>query len=405
MVHQATLNKWIWKNVESAPPDRWFHITFPKQYGDELDKLKTLLEKIAKDENTRYLLVTTHDEQCKTKSLNASVTPHPHYHAIIWLVIKKTARQISTLFHLYQWKKPDGSPQYYCSPKYSTSTMSGFIGYVSKYQPFYESGTLPARVLVERANPLPKTPASESERRMATAINWVRKGLDEIYRKMDPVHYTRNYAKIKSLWGTQQHFTADKREFENYWITGPPGTGKSAILAALWPGAYALRDQYWDGFNPRSNNHRVVTLKDINSKWILDYGITAMKVLCDKDGHNINVKYAGGEMVNHGRIIITSNHGIYDCVAGTCKDEIVGLDKEVQALQRRYKEITIDDFLKMSGRRLKSKEELAGMKGQQVEDYNDLFEIIGPNEIPGYGEEPYLISLVSEPESDDEDAE
>jgi len=402
MVHQSTVSNWIFRNKDSSPPDRWFHITFPKQYGDNVQKLTTLLTSISDDPNTRYLIVTIHDEACKSKSLKDSVTPHPHYHAIIWLVQKKTVRQISTLFKLYEWKKPDGAPQYYCSPKYSTSTMSGFIGYVSKYAAFWESGTLPARVLVERANPSPKTPASESERRMATAINWVRKGMDEVYRKMDPVHYTRNYSKIKSLWGVQQQFIHDKREFQNFWIYGAPGTGKSAILAALWPGAYALRDQYWDGFNPRTNNHRVVTLKDINSKWILDYGITAMKVLCDKDGHNINVKYAGGELVNHARIIITSNHSIFDCVAGTCKDEIVGLDKEVQALKRRYTEIDIDDFLMLAGRRLKNKNELAELKGKQIEDYNDLFETIGPNTIQGYGQEDYLIDLVSEVDTDED---
>ena len=279
--------------------------------------------------------------------------------------------------------------------------MSGFIGYVSKYTAFFESGVLPARVLAERANPDAKIIPADSERRMATAINWVRKGNDEVYRRMDPVHYTKNYSKIKSLWGVQQQFTKDKREFENYWVYGPPGTGKSAILAALWPGAYALRDQYWDGFNPRSDAHRVVTLKDINSKWVLDYGITAMKTLCDKDGHNINIKYAGGEVVNHARIIITSNHSIYDCVAGTCKDEIVGLDKEVQALKRRYTEIHIDDFLMFVGVKMKTKDQLAEFKGKQIDDYWDLFEVIGPNMIPMYGEEAY--ETVDSVESDDED--
>lgn len=404
MVQQSTVSNWIFKTKDAPAPDRWFHITFPQQpvgSAQEQD-VKDLLEYIAKDDNTRYLLVTTHDGECKSKALAQSVTKHPHYHAIIWLATKKTTRQISTQFHLFQWKKSDGNPQYYCAPKYSTSTMSGFIGYVSKYTPFFESGNLPARVLVERAYPNQKTPATESERRMAAAINWVRKGMDEVYRKMDPVHYTRNYSKIKSLWGTQQHFTSDKREFQNFWIHGPPGTGKSAILAALWPGAYALRDQYWDGFNPRSNAHRVITLKDINSKWILDYGITAMKVLCDKDGHNINVKYAGGELVNHGRIIITSNHTIYECVAGTCKDEIVGLDKEVQALERRYTQLDIDTFLTMVGKKMKSKEQLAEIKGQQIEDYNDLFETIGPNTLLGYGEEHYLESLVTDIDTDED---
>lgn len=380
-------------------PDRWFHMTWPVQYGTDLDVMTDFMHKVSQDENIRYLIITQHDEKCDSKSLTVSATKHPHYHAIVWLVHPRSTTAIIKLFKLYDWKI-DGKATYYCKPKYATSTMSGFINYVAKYKTFSEHGTLPARVIAERQHPDKKIAPTEPEKRMATAINYVRKGLDETYRKMDPVHYTRNYAKIKSLWGTQQQFTRDKREFVNYWIYGPPGTGKSAILSALWPGAYALRDQYWDGFQPRSDAHRVVTLKDINSSWVLDYGITALKTLTDKDGHNINVKYAGGEVVNHGRVIVTSNHRIYECVAGTCKDEIVALDIEVQALQRRFLEISIEDFLGLCGMRLKGRDYLNQIKGMQITDFKNLFDVVGDNGILGYGEEGYLITESEEEESD-----
>nr|UQB76438.1 nonstructural protein [Flumine parvovirus 17] len=380
-------------------PDRWFHMTWPVQRDADFDAMMSHVTELGSHENIRYLLVTQHDESCTLKLLTNSITKHAHYHAIIWLIQPRNSTQIIKLFKLFDYKV-NGKPHYYCKPKYSTSTMSGFINYVAKYKTVCEYGTLPARVIAERQNPGKKDLPTDSEKRMSTAINWVRKGQDETYRNMDPVHYTRNYAKIKSLWGNQQQFTKDKREFVNYWIHGPPGTGKSAILAALWPGAYALRDQYWDGFNPRSDNHRVVTLKDINSRWILDYGITALKVLCDKDGHNINIKYAGGEVVNHGRVIVTSNHSIYDCVAGTSKDEIVGLDKEVQAIKRRFMEISIADFLDLAGLTLKPKHLLDEMKGKQIENYMDLFTMTGPNGILGYGDEK---SPYTESQSSDED--
>ena len=52
---------------------------------------------------------------------------------------------------------------------------------------------------------------------------------------------------------------------------------------------------------------------------------------------------------------------------------------------------------------MKTKDELENLKGTQIEDYNDLFDVIGPNNIVGYGEEHYLESLVTDVDSDDED--
>lgn len=56
----------------------------------------------------------------------------------------------------------------------------------------------------------------------------------------------------------------------------------------------------------------------------------------------------------------------------------------------------------MVGKKMKSKEQLAEIKGQQIEDYNDLFETIGPNTLLGYGEEHYLESLVTDIDTDED---
>lgn len=209
----------------------------------------------------------------------------------------------------------------------------------------------------------------------------------------DPVHYTKYYSQIKARWGIQLDYTYDRRQFQHYWIHGPPGTGKSAVLDALWPHAYVLSNKnYFEGFNPLYPPHKVVFIKDINSKWLLDYGVQEFKQLTDLDGHNIDVKYAGGDRVNHSRVVITSNFSIQECVEGTELDRMVGVCTELQALYRRFKEVTISEFLQECGLALCTSHV---KQCQQVYNYMDLFVQYKDNEIVGYGEEcdPHFCKL------------
>lgn len=235
------------------------------------------------------------------------------------------------------------------------------------------------------------------ERRYLRAINWVKNGQINVYMLKDPVHYTKYYSQIKARWGIQLDFTYDRRQFEHYWIYGKPGTGKSAVLDALWPHAYVLSNKsYFEGFNPLYPPHKVLFIKDINSKWLLDYGVQEFKQLTDLDGHNIDVKYAGGDRVNHSRVVITSNFTIQECIEGTQQDFMVGVATELQALYRRFKQIEIGDFLALAGLALCTEHI---RPGTQVSNYMDLFVQYKENEIPGYGTEcdPHYCTLRQAP--------
>jgi len=225
--------------------------------------------------------------------------------------------------------------------------------------------------------------------RFMRAIRWVSDGQVEEYRSKDPVHFAKNYASIKSQFGIQRDFTFDRRQFDHFWIySRKSGCGKSAIVNALWPYAYVLSNQhYFEGFNPLFGPHRVVVIKDINSRWFLDYGVQQFKQLTDLDGHNVDVKYAGGDRVNHGRVVVTSNFTIEECLSGTDDDKIVGFHIESAALHRRFIEIEAEDFLALAGVELKTADELRRLKGSNVTNYWNLFNIVGINCIAGYGEE------------------
>lgn len=234
-----------------------------------------------------------------------------------------------------------------------------------------------------------------TEQRYLRAINWVKSGDVMRYRELDPVHYCKYYSQIKARFGIQLDFTFDRRQFTHFWIYSKrSGTGKSAIVNALWPNAYVLSNKdFWEGFNPLFPPHRVVVIKDVNSRWFLDYGVQEFKQLTDLDGHNIDVKYAGGDRVNHGRVVVTSNFTINEVLAGTEDDKIVGFHEESAALHRRFLELPVEDFLTLAGKTLRPQTELQSLRGQQVYDYNNLFLPFGLNLIDNYGREsdPFYI--------------
>lgn len=366
-----------------AGSDRWFHLrwmvpTEPRyQY-----RMERMLELVEKEGTIRYCLITRHDDSCEIKKLSDSTTTEPHYHAIVWYSDRTAAITVAKMFDLVHMYDEGKKPNYYCQPRYSQT--DGFYEYIEKYVKYKEWGTAPKRESVVKKEKV------ASDERTLRAIEWVKghNGGPDAYREQDPIHYARNFARLMMMFGNQEDFTQDRREFQSYWIWGGPATGKSQIVNALWPGAYVFRDgRFWDGYDPRKPEHRIVTMKDINSEWLLKKGtVIGMKNMTDMDGKSIDKKFQACQVVNHARVIVTSNFSIHDCVKGTCKDEIVGANIEIEALKRRYKEIHIDEFLRLCGMKLKDVRVLNALKGKQVPS-RMLFDVVGPNLIPHYGEE------------------
>jgi hypothetical protein len=368
--------------VHISGSDRWFHLRWPIVEREELKtEHDNWIQHIKEHDNTiRYCLITKHDHECEIKPLKMATTTTPHYHAIVWVSNVTASTSMARTFKLHVWTDGD-IPDYYCAPRYSMK--EGFIDYVDKYDHVWEWGQRPLKV----------TEVSKSKKERdemdLLALNLVKEGKIKYYADTYPLHHYRNINRIKGALNIQENFTQDRREFQSYWIYGESRTGKSQIVNALWPGAYVLRKgDYWDGHDPWNPDHRIVSCKDANSESILK-GITVMgmKTLTDMDGQNINKKYKGGEVINCARAIFTSNHTISECLNGTGRDEMVNVCTEIEAIKNRFQEIHIKDFLKMVGYELKPTPILQALKGRQISDSMMLFNKVGPNTMPGYGEE------------------
>ena len=119
---------------------------------------------------------------------------------------------------------------------------------------------------------------------------------------------------------------------KNFWIWGPPGTGKSfwartrAEPKQIYP---KNANKWWDGYN--ETNHRVVVLEDFPSDGA--HFTQLMKIWSDRYTFIGEIK--GGQLqINPGKffLIVTSNYSMQEVFAGP----------DNEAIRRRFTEWQIE---------------------------------------------------------------
>ena len=122
-----------------------------------------------------------------------------------------------------------------------------------------------------------------------------------------------------------------------------------------------LEDKWWDGFD--IEHHDCYYLEDVDPEALKKITIQRMKVWSDHVGFPGDKKYGGLDIIR-GQCIVTSNYHLNECIYNH-----VGIEHTIKALNRRFRVVHIDSFLKENGLELKSKEELARLKKEKNADY------------------------------------
>jgi hypothetical protein len=288
--------------------------------------------------------------------------------------------------------------QWYIAPIYKDSTPEANAAYATKTNVSIEYGNVPTSTANEEATEAKKSAASARWKEMITlakAQKW-----EELEEKF-PYQYIIQGAKLRALYFVQHTPETEREHSQHLWIFGEPGTGKSAVVEYLFPNHFKKRpDNDWLGYNPLlQKGHRVVYLPDFDMQSMKTMKAENLKVMCDPQGFNANKKFAGGDMIAPGRVVVTSNFTIQQCFPpGTLQ-----IETQIAALRRRFKQVHINTFLKENGLILKPKAELEALKKNNNFDYSKCFDQIETTVLPTTQESTTTIPPNEDDAQDQED--
>lgn len=188
--------------------------------------------------------------------------------------------------------------------------------------------------------------------------------------------YLRNKNSIEAEAARHRPKTLDEQK-EHLWIVGETGCGKTSLAMNLWPDAYM-----WDLCNPNPeeyNNESNVIMDDMDNKRLRLLTVGKLKNLCNPAGTRCKVNY--GAVYMKARIIVTSQYTLKECFKHKGKQKFVPNpdwqvpedpieeDPDYQALERRFKEVHIEDLLREHGLRLMTKEQRSKLSPEERGTY------------------------------------
>lgn len=144
------------------------------------------------------------------------------------------------------------------------------------------------------------------------------------YQQQVWLKYKYEHAPVENTWGGDL-------PMKNYWVWGPPGTGKSRwAWSQAGPIYTKLQNKWWDGFH--LDSYKTVLIED----WGRDKAMLAPNLKQWADRYRFIAEIKNGTIwVEPGRfnLIVTSNFSIDQCFNY----------EDAEALKRRFTEMQIED--------------------------------------------------------------
>lgn len=270
-------------------------------------------------------------------------------------------------------RPPNGRfKNWYLSPIYTDSSPRSNWEYCEKGSVVLSIGEAPE---IPAKDEGAKALVGAKREKWIDMINLAKEQEWEILESKYPYEYICQGSKLRALYFIQ-HEPKGRSHAQHLWIYGPPGTGKSCVVEYLFPNHYKKRaDNDWLGYNPvLQPGHSVVYLPDFDVQSMRQLRAENLKVMCDPQGFNANKKFAGGDIIAPGRIVITSNFRLGECFPPGYQ----GVEEQKAALRRRFREVYIDDYLKENNLKLKPKEDLNTLMAKNNFDWSKCFNDLRP---------------------------
>lgn len=353
------------KSVPYHHEDRQWDARFNVQTDSDLSNLEEAIRSEWDSGKLRYILIGGPELGTRSYQDDYQVR-HVHVAAIFNNRVSKRAI-------LKNWKIKEGNG-YYLVPRNRDLLYSGWRNHhIKQFSKIdvnqlivFEAGDLPKDV--KKA----KVEASEEEKkRKVDDILIEMRGMledeqdDECFKKF-PKHYLTYGEKLKSTL-KQRRTTACNEGNPHLWVTGYPGTGKTAIMTFIYPKTFKknLYNKFFDLYDPKEHTH--VMLEDLDHEAVQRLSINFIKTLCDEAGFAIDQKYKTPQLART-TVLVTSNFRIRDLVP-----EAAGYQQNVAAITRRFWQVQIYELLRLLQLKLVPKETRAELKKEGNDDVSKLF--------------------------------
>lgn len=378
MVFMSLLNLLLTTNMDSEQQvsevamrteDRQWDCRFNISNEEYLDNFIETITTMDANGKFKYILVSGIEIGTQSQ--------HDDYgkkHVHVAIILNNRMSKQSLLRNL----KVDTSLGYYLVPRNRKYPYSGWRKHHtkihSKINPdslvLYENGELPVDVKEKKSVAL----GPEEKKRKLDDILLEMKSLiendnaDECFRKF-PRNYLTYGEKIKAMVHQKRNFFKDKRD-PNIWVHGFAGTGKTTVMAFVYPNYYKknLTNKFFDLYDGKIHTH--IMLEDLDHQAVERLGINFIKTICDEAGFPIDQKYKTPQLIQS-PCLVTSNFTINDILSQ--QENTVGLSQNIPALLRRFYHVRIDELLRLLQIKLLPKWDRVKLQKEGNSDMGKLF--------------------------------
>lgn len=353
------------KSVPFTTEDRQWDCRFNVQADEDLTALLDGVKKLADEGRFKYVLVGGPEVGTRSYQDDYQIR---HVHVACIFNNRTSKRSILKSFNI---KEGNG---YYLVPRNRDLAYKGWRDHHIK--PFskidaqqlilFESGDLPKDLKRKQ----PEATEEEKKLKVDDILKIMRQLIeedkeDECFERF-PRTFLQYGEKIKSMC-KQRKIMANNEGNPHLWITGYPGTGKTALLNFIYPNMYKknLFNRFWDLYNPKEHTH--VMLEDLDHEAVEKLSINFIKTICDEAGFSIDQKYKTPQLART-TVLVSSNFTIRELVP-----EGAGFDQNLAAISRRFWQIKIYELLRLLQLKLIPKPERAALAKEGNSDMKKLF--------------------------------
>ena len=328
------------KRVDEKTKDRQWDARFNIQEDGSLQRLLDGAKQDWDAGRLRYILIGGVEVGTRPYQNDYQIK-HVHVAAIY-----HNAVSASSILKNWGIKRGNG---YYLVPRNRDLPYSGWrnhhIKAFSKVDPaeliLFEDGVLPDDEGVKKR----VAPSElEKKRKIDEVLCDMRTLIDEGKEEEAFTKYPLNYLiygeRLKAMTTQKRDFFKSKGD-PHIWLHGFAGTGKTQILAYVYPNYYKknLHNRFFDLYDPKVHTH--VMLEDLDAEAVEHLQVNFLKTLCDEAGFAVDQKYKTPQLART-TVLITSNFSIDQLI-----NEGFGVEENKAALYRRFWHLRIDALLRV----------------------------------------------------------